>query len=454
VIVMEYLDGQSLSSISKQTELAGRTLTIGMHLRIIINALEGLHYAHDLCDYDGTSLGFVHRDVSPQNIFVTYDGQVKVLDFGIAKAATSSTQTVTGVVKGKIAYMAPEQMIGDAIDRRADIYSVGCMLWTVATGKKLWKDTPDVHIMRRVINAEIPTPQSFNPSCDNELNRIVMKALASDLNERYGTALELQADLEAYCESFGAPIKQRDIGRYLSSVFADTRAELKSLVDRQLTLVTADSTAREEFSHSTMRRAVAIEEAMGLDGTTTGAQPKPGPKKKLGVLLVGVALLALGIGYLLRPTPHPSVSAAPPVQPAPPAPPAKVTIRLSATPAEASLILDGERLPANPTSLTLANDGHEHRLRAEAEGYEAADTMFTPTRDDGVDVALRPAAVAATAAEPPSTHGATQRNGGSRRMAVAAKASAAVAPVASKPSCAQPFFIDSDGIKKFRPECR
>jgi eukaryotic-like serine/threonine-protein kinase len=453
VIVMEYLDGQSLSSISKQTELAGRTLSIGMHLRIIINALEGLHYAHDLCDYDGTTLGFVHRDVSPQNIFVTYDGQVKVLDFGIAKAATSSTQTVTGVVKGKIAYMAPEQMIGDAIDRRADIYSVGCMLWTVATGKKLWKDTPDVHIMRRVINAEIPTPQSFNPSCDDELNRIVMKALASDLNQRYGTALELQADLEAYCESFGAPIKQRDIGRYLSSVFADTRAELKSLVDRQLTLVTADSAAREEFSHSTMRRAVAIEEAMGLD-TTTGSQQTPAPKKKLSLLLVGVAVLALGIGYLLRPSPRPSASVTPPAQPAPPAQPTKVTIRLSATPAEASLILDGERLPANPTSLTLANDGHEHRLRAEADGYEAADTMFTPTHDDGVDVALRPAApVAAT--EQQATHGTAQRGVSSRRFSVAAKASAAAAPaVANKPSCAQPFFIDSDGIKKFRPECR
>ena len=216
VIVMEYLDGQALSSVLKHTELAGRTLSVAMYLRIIINALDGLHYAHELCDYDGTSLGFVHRDVSPQNIFVTYDGQVKVLDFGIAKSATSSIHTATGVVKGKIAYMAPEQMIGDAIDRRADVYSVGCMLWMVATGKKLWKDTPDVQIMRRVINNEIPTPQSFNPNCDNELNRIVMKALASDPNERYQTVLELEADLETYCESFSSPIKQRDIGRYLS----------------------------------------------------------------------------------------------------------------------------------------------------------------------------------------------------------------------------------------------
>src|SRR5262245_26552316 len=114
VIVMEYLEGQSLSGILRRADQANNPLSLALHLRIVINALEGLHYAHELCAYDGAPLMLVHRDISPQNVFITYEGQVKVLDFGIAKATSSSTHTATGIVKGKIAYMAPEQIIGDA----------------------------------------------------------------------------------------------------------------------------------------------------------------------------------------------------------------------------------------------------------------------------------------------------------------------------------------------------
>ena len=171
VIVMEYLEGQSLSACMRRAAAEGNPIPLALQLRIIINALDGLHYAHELSGYEGASLQLVHRDISPQNVFVTYDGQVKVLDFGIAKATSASTHTAAGVMKGKIAYMAPEQIVGGAVDRRADLYSVGCMLWAAATGVKLWKDTPDVQIMRRAIGGDIPTPQSVNPECDDDLNR-------------------------------------------------------------------------------------------------------------------------------------------------------------------------------------------------------------------------------------------------------------------------------------------
>jgi eukaryotic-like serine/threonine-protein kinase len=402
VIVMEYLDGQSLSSVVKQTDLAGRALSVAMYLRIIINALEGLHYAHDLCDYDGSSLGFVHRDVSPQNIFVTYDGQVKVLDFGIAKATTSSIHTATGVVKGKIAYMAPEQMIGEAIDRRADVYSVGCMLWMVATGKKLWKDTPDVQVMRRVINNEIPTPQSVNPSCDNELNRIVMKALASDANERYSTALELQLDLETYSESFSSPIKQREIGRYLSNLFADTRAELKGLVDRQLALVTTEYSS-DDISRSAVRgsRAMSLEDG----GEAALAPAATGGRRWLVValLLLGIAALALVGRYALQPAPPPFA-----VAQLPSLPPAQ------AVPAPAQVPPQAQADAKTPPP--AASDGSD-------------------------DAAVKSAA-----------HSGSQRFGGSllRRPVVVERSNPAPT---GKPACSQPFIIGPDGIKKFRPEC-
>ena len=137
----------------------------------------------------------MHRDVSPQNVIVTYDGQVKILDFEIAKAATTSTHTAAGIMKGKIAYMALEQMAGTEVDCRADIYSAGCMLWAAAANQKLWYELPDVQIVRAVVAGKIPTPRSVNPACPEELQRIVMWALHPDLDCRYPTAQEMQFDL-------------------------------------------------------------------------------------------------------------------------------------------------------------------------------------------------------------------------------------------------------------------
>ena len=360
VIVMEYLEGQSLAQIIKRAELSNRPMPPGMLVRIVMNALEGLHYAHELSSYDGSPLSLVHRDVSPQNIFVTYDGQVKVLDFGIAKAASSSTHTATGIVKGKIAYMAPEQMVGDNVDRRADVFSVGCMLWALATGKKLWKDTPDVHIMRRVINGEIPNPQSVNPSCDDELDGIVMKALAGERNERYQTALELQEDLERYLERRSLAVKQKEIGNFVSTLFADTRAELKALIERQITLAASDEfLGTADFSRSEMRTATS---GSGVSASGSGqritqgsqndisvlstsqAMPVGNPRARWAIaagllLLGGVVVYAFGRGHR---EPAPAVVA--PVQapvaaaPAPAAQPTIATIQLRANPPEASYI--------------------------------------------------------------------------------------------------------------------
>src|SRR5215468_3006277 len=121
-IAMEYLDGQPLNRIRAR---AGSSFGVNLQVRVLADVLAGLHHAHELCDFDGTPLGVVHRDATPQNVFVTYDGLIKVVDFGIAKAVDSSAETRTGVVKGKVTYMAPEQAKGDRVDRRADIFAVG-----------------------------------------------------------------------------------------------------------------------------------------------------------------------------------------------------------------------------------------------------------------------------------------------------------------------------------------
>jgi len=476
VIVMEYLEGQSLAQVVKRAELSNRPMPPGMMVRIVMNALEGLHYAHELSSYDGSPLSLVHRDVSPQNIFVTYDGQVKVLDFGIAKAASSSTHTATGIVKGKIAYMAPEQMVGDNVDRRADVFSIGCMLWALATGKKLWKDTPDVHIMRRVINAEIPNPQSVNPACDTELDRIVMKALAGERNERYQTGLELQEDLEHFLEHQRITVKQKEIGNFVSSLFADTRAELKALIERQITLAASDEfLGTADFSRSEVRTSATtsasgsgsartMQNSQGEISVLSSSQVTPigDPRRRLAIgavlaLLAAAAIYAIGAS---RHEPAQPIVAAPPAQPAQvqtaaptPAQPTLATLQLRATPPDAKLYLNDELLPSNPTSKVLPINGTVYRLRAEASGYATGVEEFSPTRDGDVEITLQK--LSGSAADKLHPRAGVRTSG---RVVTPTPAASAPKPVVSaapqKPNCTQPFFVDTDGIKKLRPDCR
>jgi serine/threonine-protein kinase len=458
VMVMEYLEGQSLSAILRCGERAGAPLPAPLFLRILISTLEGLHYAHELRSYDGTPLEFVHRDVSPQNIFVTYAGQVKVLDFGIAKAASSSTQTATGIVKGKIAYMAPEQTIADNVDRRADIYSVGCILWTVAAGRKLWKNTPDVQIMRRVINGEVPTPRSVNLGCDDELDRIVMKALALEPDERYQTALEFQQDLEAYSERRQQPqSKQKDVARYVSTLFADTRAELKALIERRLALASEETSSRSYSGDSPALSPTTLSEPRQSPWVpTTGTMMSPPPRRRVVWLaLFAVPLLLAGAVWLKGNVPDSSVQqiTTPPkvATAATPAKPSEATVQFLVRPPGARLFLDGEELPANLTSKVLPLDGQVHRLRAEADGYTPATAEFSPARDAAVELELDPLPA------PRSASTSKKASTPASRVIAKPRPTPPSAPTPSAPParkrCEEPFYLAPDGIRKLRPEC-
>ncbi|WXB11888.1 serine/threonine protein kinase [Pendulispora albinea] len=213
----------------------GAGFTVAMHLRILADVAAGLHYAHELSDIDGRPLQIVHRDVSPHNVFITYAGQVKVLDFGIAKAADSSHQTRTGVIKGKCAYMAPEQFQGKGgIDRRADIFALGVMVWQAITRTRLWKGLSDMEIYSRVSAGEIPSPLSVDPHLHPQLVSICERALAPDRENRYRTAAELAEAIDAYLDTLSTPRGSRDIGRCVSELFADSHAEVTRAIENEL----------------------------------------------------------------------------------------------------------------------------------------------------------------------------------------------------------------------------
>jgi serine/threonine-protein kinase len=217
-MVMEYLEGKPLTKLRGASAFPRE-----MMLTIVSEALIGLQHAHDAVDFDGSPLNIVHRDISPHNIFVTYDGVVKVLDFGIAKTASASNSTKTGEIKGKLSYMAPEQLLGEDVDRRADVFAMGAVLWELLLGTSMWAGTEQGILMHRLATGQIPRP-SANPPLDPELYAILSRATAGEPADRYQTALEMQQALDAYRRRLPRVYSPRDVGAALARVFAEDRA--------------------------------------------------------------------------------------------------------------------------------------------------------------------------------------------------------------------------------------
>ena len=193
---MEYVHGQDVRATLRRTVKTQRKFPLEHAVQIARNIASALHYAHERRRPDGTLLDIVHRDVSPSNVLVAYDGNVKLVDFGVAKAATSTVKTRTGTLKGKISYMSPEQAKGGTVDRRSDIFALGIVLWEMVTTQRLFKADNDLATIQMIVNANVQPPSELRPECGKELERIAMRALEAEPEKRYQTAEELQLELE------------------------------------------------------------------------------------------------------------------------------------------------------------------------------------------------------------------------------------------------------------------
>lgn len=236
-IAMEYLDGQPLTRILNRLR-APSDLSLSLRLRVLIDALAGLHHAHELTDYDGTPMGVVHRDVSPHNVFITYDGQVKLVDFGVAKSLASAHQTRPGAIKGKLAYMAPEQLRGPRmVDRRADIFSVGVMLWEMLAGRRLWQGMTEAQIVRHLSSGAalpaVPAEALAELGAPAALGELCARALAVDPQDRIATAAELEEALTRELAD-AADSHARNLGRTVSVAFEEERMERRRLIEAAL----------------------------------------------------------------------------------------------------------------------------------------------------------------------------------------------------------------------------
>jgi serine/threonine-protein kinase len=234
LMAMEYLDGVSLHAAVAKLGRNGGPLKFPLQCKVLLDVVEGLRYAHELKDYDGRSLEIVHRDVTPHNIFVTYDGQVKLLDFGIAKAATSSVRTATGVIKGKLTYMAPEQARGEPVDPRADLYAVGVMLWEAVTGRRRWPSgLSQPALFTRLASGEPPeNPNAAAQGYPAEIDGIILKTLAPKPDDRFQTAAELREALEGVLRKL-EPVSLRELGNMLANAFSEGRVRLRDVIEEQ-----------------------------------------------------------------------------------------------------------------------------------------------------------------------------------------------------------------------------
>ena len=244
-IAMEYLEGQSLNKVLKEALRRKEGIEHEVGARISADALGGLAYAHALGDYDGRPLGIIHRDVSPHNIFVTYDGHTKLVDFGIAKAALSSTETEVGVLKGKVAYMSPEQAMGGRIDQRADLFAMGIVLWELLARQRLMTGESAANTLHKLMNEQIPRVSAVVPNIDPELEAICGKALEKDPQYRWQSALEMRDALEAWLRSNPIQARQEEVSRKMLHLFGSVREEVQRQVQRHMASITSATNTQE-----------------------------------------------------------------------------------------------------------------------------------------------------------------------------------------------------------------
>jgi serine/threonine-protein kinase len=371
-IAMEYLHGENLSSVVRRSVTLGSTLPIACGVRVIAEAAEALAYAHAKKALDGTPLGLVHRDVSPQNIVVTYDGHMKLVDFGVAKARGRSSQTLAGTVKGKFAYMSPEQARGEPVDGRSDLFGLGVVLFEVLSHTRFYAEREAFMALQHVLQgAPLPRLQERAPQVPTALARIVDRCTARSPGDRYATARELAADLEGWLKTTQDG-SATQIESWMRRAFEDRIAQREKLI------------ASAGNVGPVLANDVMVKSDRSMPGNTTAStifdRPMPlSPARPLrGLIAVAVVLVAAGAvlsRFVKRPQPSPVVvveelvidaGAAEPQIAAPPAPPA---------PLEAEAVVDaGPAMPIAPPAAATASAPRRAAPPPVAKGRLSLDT--------------------------------------------------------------------------------
>jgi len=390
-IAMEYLHGEHLGAVSVRAMRELGQLPLSIAASIVMDAAEGLHHAHEAKDKNGQALALVHRDVSPQNVFVTYDGQVKLTDFGIAKAANRITHTDTGGTKGKVSYMAPEQALGRPLDRRTDVFALGIVLWEITTGRRLFRAETDAQTLMRITSGRVPTPSSVMADYPPELEQIVMRALEIRAERRYPSAAVMARDLERWLATGARAVRSSDLSSLMHRLFADRIAAKDELLRSDPETIPGVRLPPNPRGAD----ASSGTGALPIEPSTSSVVVKPivdavrkreRSRARIRWIAIGAVVVALASAWGLW---------------AALATPRGATVRIESEPGGAIVRVDDRRATrGTPVVLEDVTRG-THRLRVELGGYQPVVTTFVADGDRlQLGYALRPLAPSAARPAP------------------------------------------------------
>jgi len=379
-IAMEYVSGVDVKTLWSRARQRKRLLPIPMSLHIVQRMCEGLDFAHRKADETGRKIGLVHRDVSPHNVLCSFDGEIKVIDFGIAKVRNKVSKTQAGALKGKFGYMSPEQVRGLEPDHRVDVFACGIVLYELLVGRRMFRANSEFSILEKVRNVDFVPPTQINTRLDPELEAIIMKALAKDKEDRWEWASDMAKAIQDYAHGSGQVFQRSDVVRYLSTHFAEEKEAERERLQRYRSLSAPSPRATEPAStsieESAAPSAAPAETAPRLpeiarervDATWTQTQAReaprvtvsalkgPAPRPVLPVwaamLLGALAVVAvLGVGAAVWMGQRVS------------------GLEVQARPPDANIYVDDRYLGSGTVSIEGLSHG-SHVLRVEAEGRE------------------------------------------------------------------------------------
>jgi len=286
-IAMECVEGKDVKVLLRKLAQRRKLLPIEFAVYVAHEVCKGLDYAHRRTDMHGKKMGIVHRDMSPSNVLISYEGEIKIADFGIAKAATNAYNTKDGVLKGKFEYMSPEQAMGQDIDRRSDLFSCGIILYECLTGRRLFKGSSEIKTLEAIKACDIDPPSVLNPAIPARLDEIVMQAMARDRSERYQEARELQNDLLEFLYPATPDLTRQSFSHFLKELFSEEIAQERHRLEEGTRLAVELRSAEPDLDLEP-----EWEEGGPGTSTTVRTEPSRGP---VYALMGMVALLMLGV---------------------------------------------------------------------------------------------------------------------------------------------------------------
>jgi eukaryotic-like serine/threonine-protein kinase len=356
-IALEHIHGEDLRSIVRQMKKKGVTeFPLEHALAIVLGMCSGLSYAHEKRDLDGTPLGIVHRDISPQNVLVGFAGDVKIVDFGVAKSGSQTAeQTKSGQLKGKVPYMSPEQARGEDVDWRCDVFAAGVMLFELTTGKRLFKGSTEFETLKLIVDRDYPRPSWVASGYPPALEAIVMRALEKDKERRYQSAREMQADLEAFVRDARLPVSSIALAEFMKGLFEEKLAAQKEALmqGRQLADIIAQEIVHSEHTMNTgidSGRFSAHNLSTSSGAVATGSVPPPSKAAKWPLIVVPVIAIAAAAAVFVLRKPEPQAPAQSKEEPAA----QRASLVIKSEPAGAHIWINGE-VRAEVTPATIEN---------------------------------------------------------------------------------------------------